>query len=191
MLTMLPPPPLRHEGHGPPGEEEVTLHVEVEDRVVGLLVGIQEVECPRDACVVDQRVEAPEGFCSSVHGPLARFDLAQVALYRDGLAAEFFYPRYGLLGLGVGVVDRDFGAAAGQLDGDALADTHASTRYQRLLPREVAHRSTPAPSRFSQPSEKRLKWTSRLGLASITSSSSSTPRPGPFGQLEVAVHHVG
>src|SRR5215210_4544705 len=48
-----PASPLHHERHGPAGEEEVALHVEVEDRVVGLLVGIQEVQRLGDAGVVD------------------------------------------------------------------------------------------------------------------------------------------
>src|SRR5829696_7674351 len=114
---------------------------------------------------------------------LAGSYLAQVALDRCGPGAEFLYLRDGLLRLGVSVVDGDLGSAAGELDGDALADPHPRTGDQCFLSREVGHWSAPvrAPSRLSQPSAKRLKWTSCLGWASITSSSSSTPRPGPFG----------
>src|SRR5918995_3294949 len=66
---------------------------------------------------------------------------------------------------------------------DALAYPQPSACDQRFLPREVAHWliPVPAPSRLSQPSAKRLKWTFCLGWASMTSSSSSTPRPGPLG----------
>src|SRR5215207_6978438 len=114
---------------------------------------------------------------------LAGSYLAQVALDRCGPGAEFLYLRDGLLRLGVSVVDGDLGSAAGELDGDALAYPHPRASDQRLLPREVDHWSAPvrAPSRLSQPSAKRLKWTSCLGWASMTSSSNSTPRPGPFG----------
>src|SRR5829696_5305473 len=82
---------LHHEGHGPAGEEEVALHVEVEDRVVGRLVGIQEVQRPGDAGVVHERIEPAEGLCCGVHGPLAVAHLAQVALYGGGLTAELLY----------------------------------------------------------------------------------------------------
>src|SRR5215216_1435898 len=87
---------LHHEGHGPAGEEEVALHVQVEDRVVGLLVRVEEVERLRDAGVVDERVESADGLGCSVNGPLAVGDLAQVALYRGGLGTELLYLRDGL-----------------------------------------------------------------------------------------------
>src|SRR5215218_3564111 len=178
-----PASPLHYERHGPPGEEEVALHVQVKDRIVGLLVGIEEVERPGDAGVVHERIEPAEGLGCGVHGPLAVGDLAQVALHRCCLTAELHYLRDGLFRLGVGVVDGDLGPAAGELDGDALAYPYACAGDQSLLPREVAHwfAPVPAPSRLSQPSAKRLKCTFCLGWASITSSSSSTPRPGPLG----------
>jgi hypothetical protein len=180
---MLPPPPLHHERHGPAGEEEVALDIEVEDRVVGLFVCVEEVERLRDACVVYESIESAEGLGCGVHRSLAVGDLAQVALYRCGPGAELLYLRDGLFRLGVGVVDGDLGSAADELDGDALAYPQPSAGDQRLLPREVAHWfvPVPAPSRLSQPSAKRLKWTFCLGWASMTSSSSSTPRPGPSG----------
>src|SRR5919107_2595483 len=160
-----PASPLHYERHGPPGEEEVALHVQVEDRIVGLLVGIEEVERPGDAGVVHERIEPAEGLGCGVHGPLAVGDLAQVALHRCCLTAELHYLRDGLFRLGVGVVDGDLGPAAGELDGDALAYPHPGACDQRLLPRDVAHWSAPVrvPSRRSQPSAKRLKCTSCLG----------------------------
>src|SRR5215203_5943424 len=82
---------LHHEGHGPAGQEEVALHIQVEDRVVGRLVGIQEVQRPGDAGVVHERIEPAEGLCCGVHGPLAVAHLAQVALYGGGLTAELLY----------------------------------------------------------------------------------------------------
>src|SRR5215212_7209857 len=175
---------LHHEGHDPAGQEEVALHVELEDRVVGLLVGSEEVQRLGDAGVVDERVEPAEGICRGVHGPLAVGDLAQVALHRCGLAAKLLYLRDGLFRLGMRVVDGDLCTAAGELDGDALAYPQPCARDQRLLAREVVHWFAPvrAPSRLSQPSAKRLKWTFCLGWASTTLSSSSTPRPGPFGR---------
>src|SRR5215218_11401230 len=80
-------------------------------------------------------------------------------------------------------MDGDLRPAAGELDGDALAYPHPRAGNECFLSREVAHRSAPerAPSRLSQPSAKRLKWTFCLGWASMTSSFSSTPRPGSFG----------
>jgi hypothetical protein len=56
-------------------------------------------------------------------------------------------------------VDGHLGPLAGELDGDALSYAYAGSGYEHLLPREGAHWSTPvlAPSRLSQPSEKRLK----------------------------------
>src|SRR5918999_1156456 len=107
---------VQHVRHGPAGEEEVALHVEVEDRVVGLLVGIEEVERLRDAGVVHERVEPAESLGRGVHRTLAVGDLAQVALYRWGPGAELLYLRAGLFRLGVGVVDGDLGSAAGELD---------------------------------------------------------------------------
>src|SRR5215216_8107676 len=82
-----PASPLHHERHHSLGEEKVALHVQVEDRIVGLLVGVEEVERLGDAGIVDERVESAEGLGRSVNGPLAVGDLAQVALHRGGLSA--------------------------------------------------------------------------------------------------------
>src|SRR5215210_2311476 len=86
-----PASPLHHERQGPAGEKEVALHVEVEDRVVGLLVGIQEVERFGDAGVVHERVKPAQGLCCGVHGPLAVAHLAKVALHFGGLGADLLY----------------------------------------------------------------------------------------------------
>src|SRR5215207_5664481 len=48
---------IEHEGHGPAGAEKVTLYIQVEDLVVGGLVGVQEVERAGDPGVVDEDVE--------------------------------------------------------------------------------------------------------------------------------------
>src|SRR5215217_2840232 len=86
-----PSSPLHHERHGPLGEEEVAFHVQVEDRVVGLLVCVEEVEHLRNAGVVHERVEPVQCLCRGVHGTLAVTYLAQVALYGGGLGAELHY----------------------------------------------------------------------------------------------------
>src|SRR5918997_7084447 len=108
-----PASPLHHKRHGPAGEEEVALHVEVEDGIVGLLICVEEVERLRDAGIVDERVEPAKRLGRGVYGLLAVGDLAQVALHRCGLSAELLYLRDGLFRLGVGVVDGDLGSAAG------------------------------------------------------------------------------
>src|SRR5919107_5874310 len=133
-----PASPLHHERNGPAREEEVAFHVQVEDGVVGLFIGVQEVERLRDAGVVDECIQPAQGLGRGVHGLFACADLAQVALHGGSLAAELLYLRDGLFWFGVGVVDGNLGSAAGELDGDALAYAHPRAGDQGLLAREVA-----------------------------------------------------
>src|SRR5215218_3536717 len=51
------PARIEHEGHRAPRAEKVTLYIQVEDLVVGGLVGVQEVERAGDPGVVDEDVE--------------------------------------------------------------------------------------------------------------------------------------
>src|SRR5207247_826584 len=110
--------------------EEVAAHVEVEYFVVDLRRRLQEVERPGHASVVYQHVEPAERADRVLDDAAAVLDAAEVALDRQRPTAHRLDLGDGVAGalLAAGVVHRDVGALARQLQRDPLPDAHTGAR---------------------------------------------------------------
>lgn len=101
------------------GDEELAAGVDAHDAVVLLLGDVLEVAEGDDAGVGADDVELAEVLDGEVHHLDGLGDVADVGLVGDGVGAHLLDVLDDLVGgvLGVGVVDDDLGAAAGELDG--------------------------------------------------------------------------
>jgi hypothetical protein len=112
---------------GLPGDEELAAGVDAHDAVVLLLGHVLHVAEGDDAGVGADNVELAEVLDGLVHHLDGLGDVADVGLDGDGVAAHLLDLLDELVGgfLGVGVVDDDLGAAAGELNGHRRANATA------------------------------------------------------------------
>jgi hypothetical protein len=109
------------------GDEELAAGVDAHDAVVLLLGHVLHVAEGDDARVGADDVELAEVLDGLVHHLDGLGDVADVGLDGDGVAAHLLDLLDELVGglLGVGVVDDDLGAAAGELNGHRRANATA------------------------------------------------------------------